>query len=71
MATKILQRTNFNIINILVSILRLVVEIFMVLKFDLYSILVTDFFDYLLLIMFDNGFVTEKNNFESYTKWNI
>ena len=62
--TKILQRTNFNIINILVNILRLVVEIFMVLKFALCNILITDFFDYLLLIIFDNEFVTENSNLD-------
>ena len=61
---KILQRTNFNIINILLNILRLVAEIIMILKLTLCNILVTDFFDYLLLIMFDNEFVTEKIKFD-------
>ena len=51
-------------INILVNILRLVIEIFMVLKFTLCNILVAVFFNYLLLILFDNGFATEKNNLD-------
>ena len=32
------------------------------LKFILYNILVANFFDYLLLIMFDNEYVTKKSN---------
>ena len=44
--------------------LRLVVQIFMVLKFTLCNILVTNLFEYLLLIMFDNGFVIEKSNLD-------
>lgn len=63
-ATKILQRTNINIINILVNILKLVIEIFMILKLTPCNILVTDFFYYLLLIMFDNRFVTKKSKLD-------
>ena len=61
-ATKILQKTNFNIINILVNILKLVTKIFMVLKLAFCNVWVIDFFNYLLLIMFNNEFVIEKSN---------
>ena len=50
--------------NILINILRFVIEIFMVLKLAVCNILVMDFFDYLLLIMFDNGVATEKKNLD-------
>ena len=36
----------------------------MVSKFVFYNILITDFFDYMLLIIFDNGFVIEINNLD-------
>ena len=37
-------------------------RIFIILNYILSNILITNFFNYLLLIMFDNGFIIEKNN---------
>ena len=61
---KILQRVNFNIIEILAINLNMLTRIFMTLKFVLYNILIANFFDYLLLIIFDNGYAIEKSNLD-------
>ena len=40
----------------------MLIRVFMMLKFVLCNILVANLFYYLLLIMFDDGYVIEKNN---------
>ena len=61
-SAKTSQRMNFNFINILDNILKLVAKIFMLLKFALCNDWLQSFFNYLLLIMFDNGLTIEKSN---------